>query len=1095
MISASTVISAQDLSYFKDSAALTFHKMALLIPPQKLSASVKVKKTIITPIDVDTQQPQPTLVTIEPIITAVSSVEKPKKERFEFVGKKLIYSKIINAPPLLYRDNSNYNIKYLDKAHGAFSNAITDIKKDAQNLIWMGSENDGVAIYNGYTFKIIDEGSGAPSKNIEQLYSDSQNRLWIATKKGICYIKNDSIFTLKHPNNEVQYASTYEDLDHAIWLTTYNKGALKYQKDSVEIYNSKSGLSDNDVSTVYQSSDRMFWFGMNNGKGFSTFDGTHFNHYFLNKNKFGANVKPFIEFEGAIWIGAFGAGLTKYVKGKLYTYEAFKPLSYATYSFAVNDNGLWFSIYGYGLGNFKQGKLKLIGKDDGLTDNNIYKIVIDNQNNIWLGSLFAGFLRFDENVFYKNNFNNKTPISRVANIVTDQAGTEWYLPNGGKITAKKGTKFYSYLNEGDIKTPQIQHAYDAYFEAPGKAWMATLGAGIVYFTEKNYTFFNFGKNNEIYKIDRDLENRVWFASNLSGVIYHLNNVFYKIDKKNGLACNSITTLLCDAKGQTWLALENHGLAIVNKDSIRYVDKKNGLISNNINVLFQDKKQRLWLGSLSEGVQIIDGEKHYIFNVKKGLLSNNILGITQTNENNFWITTTEGLTRLSFDDNQKPIIKNFDKNYGINLVELSAASKVYDSDKIVFGANRGVLVYQKDFERTQLNTPVLFLEKISLDGTILQKLPTQNKIKVAQNKSLAIDFYALNWGQENTLKYEYKILNKNNHSLWISLGNYPNLDLQKFELYDSEIQIRALSANRISNIIKIPIEIKPYFYQNIYYHILFWIILIGLALFYYQYKKRLALKKAHELEGIIDKKTKEILSEKEALEKSYLKINTQIKEKDVLIHEVHHRVKNNLQLISSLVSMQLNALKSEKSKKILTETYNRINAMAMVHEILYYKENVSYISLRAYLSNLINSINELMNQDKIKIVITKSIEDINIDISYCIALGMITNEAISNTVKHAFKHQKQPEVKIDLYCDSKTKLIVYSIKDNGIGIDSKYLNTENKSLGLRLITIFSKQLNAQLEIKNEGGTEILVKFRCEHHENCSLERRNEMDCDL
>ncbi len=1065
------------------------------MPPQKLQVSSKIKKTNMTPIEVETQQPQETLVDIKPHIVATNTLKKPKKVIFEFVGKKLKFSKVINAPPLLYRDNSNYNIKYLDKAHGAFSNAITDIKKDAQNLIWMGSDDEGVAIYNGYTFKILDKNSGLASNSIEQLFPDSQNRLWIITKKGLCYIKNDSIFTVKHPDNETQFSNVYEDLDHAIWLSSINKGAYKYQRDSVEIYNTQTGLSDNNVNTVFQSADRTYWFGMDNGKGFSKLDGQFFYHYFVNNNKQGCYVHIFTEFEGAIWMGTYGAGLLKFKDENLYEYQSFKPLTNAVYSFAINSHGLWFSIYGNGLGNFNKGQFKLIGKEQGFTDNNLYKIVLDNQDNLWFGSLFGGFSRLDENVFYRDIFDNKTPIKRINNIVTDQSGAEWFLPNGGQLTSKKGTKFLTYLNEGDSKTPQIHHSYDGYFEASGRAWLATMGSGIVYFTEKNCTFYNFTDKNEIFKIDRDLKKRVWFATNLNGAIYHLDNSFYKIDKKNGLAGNSVTTLLCDSKGQVWLAIENKGLAMLYKDSITAINKINGLISDNITALYQDTKQRLWLGTLSDGVQLIDGKKSYTFNKKNGLLSNHILSVTEAFDHAIWITTAEGLSRLQFDKNKKVLIKNFDKTYGINLIELTGASKAYKDGKIVFGTNQGILVYQKDFERARLITPKLFLERIQLDNKNISLTKNLNTIELTQNEKLTINFYALNWGYENTIRYEYRVSQAKNLGEWISNEDQPKISLQNFKLFDNAIQIRAISINGKSNIIKIPIKIRPYFYQNIYFHIVFWIVLIGLILSYFQYKKRLAINRAHELERIIDKKTSEITSEKEALEKSYLKINSQIKEKDVLIHEIHHRVKNNLQLISSLVSMQLSALKSEKSKKILIETYNRINAMAMVHEILYNKENVSYISLKTYLSHLISSINEMINHHKTEIVISQSIENINIDISYCIALGMITNEAISNAVKHAFKNQEKPEIKINLYCHPKTNLIVYSIKDNGIGIDSKFLNVENKSLGLRLINIFSKQLNAKLEIKNIEGTEIRIKFRCDRHENCSDERRKEMGCDL
>lgn len=1082
------------MSFFKDSTHLEFHQLPFLKPPQKLYPEVTVKKTIITPIQYVDKQPQPIFIEIKPRIVSAKSVEKPKKEAFEFSGEKLSFSEVIKAPELLFRDNSKYNIKYLDKEHGSFSNMIKGFAQDNQGNIWIASEDAGMALYNGYTFKILDDESGLPSKNIEQLYLDSQNRLWITTLKGLCYIKNDSIFSLKSDKNDVQFNKIFEDLDHAIWFTTINKGAYKFQNKSVEIYNSASGLSGNGVSAVFQDSNKTYWFGMLDNKGFTKYDGNNFYHFHPEENKLGINVHAFIEYENAVWLGTFEGGIVKFINGKYYRYDFFKPLQGNVYSFVKNKNGLWFSIYGGGLANFKDHQFRFITKNQGLPDNSIFKLFIDKQDNIWISSFYTGFSRLNENVFYKETFDDVLPISNIESIITDQSQTEWFLPNGGKMVSRKGSIFNAYINESDYKIKGINHSFDGFFEAPGKAWLATFGFGIIYFTEKNYTFYNFKKNNTILKIDRDLKNRIWFASDKSGAIFRDMGYFYNIDKTNGLYNNIVSTLLSDSKGKTWLSVQNSGISIINNDSLTNISKKEGLISNDITSIFEDNTQRIWLGSNQNGVQLIDGKTTFTFNEKKGLLSNHIIAITQDFDSVIWITSTEGLSRLKIDYSNKISIKNFDKHYGLNLVGLTKASKVYKSGKIIFGANKGVLVYNKSIERVVVEKPELFLNNISIDGSnILNTIP-KKPIKFFQHQNITIDFYALNWGYENSIKYEYKLLKNNKSTKWMSNDGLPKISLQNFELFDNEIQIRAISLNGKSNIIKIPIEIRPYFYQNIYYHILFWIALIGLIVFYFQYKKRLSVIKKEELERVIIQKTKEILSEKEEIEKNHNKIVAQNKEKDILIQEVHHRVKNNLQLISSLVSMQLNSLKSAKSKRILEETYNRINSMALVHEILYNKENVSYISLKTYLSDLVNSISEMMNQDKKKIIIHKSFADINIDVSYCIALGMITNEAISNTMKYAFTNQEKPEISIKLYCEPKTNLITYSIKDNGIGINPKYLNTKNKSLGLRLISIFSKQLKADLEIKNQNGTEILVKFKCSHHENCSLERNDLMNCD-
>jgi len=183
----------------------------------------------------------------------------------------------------------------------------------------------------------------------------------------------------------------------------------------------------------------------------------------------------------------------------------------------------------------------------------------------------------------------------------------------------------------------------------------------------------------------------------------------------------------------------------------------------------------------------------------------------------------------------------------------------------------------------------------------------------------------------------------------------------------------------------------------------------------------------------------------------------------------------------MVSMQLDSLKSDDSKKILIETYNRIVSMALIHEILYSGKDVTNISIKTYLSDLINNINQMVNFEKKDIKFNKNLEDIQLNVTDCVALGMITNESVSNAIKYAFKNVEKPTIDIDLKYDKRSNLMSYVIKDNGIGINTQFLKNSNKSLGLRLINIFTKQLKGDLDIKNIKGTKISIEFKCRDNE--------------
>jgi len=1079
-------LQAQDLSYFKDSTTVVFRKKALLKAPQRLIPKITVKKVKTNRIVLKDRQPKPVYFNVKPDITDLNDVALPIKIKGVFTQKPLKFAKTIEAPPLLFRDNSKRNIKYLDKAHGSFSDHITQITQDSLGIIWMSSTDAGLAKYNGRTFKIIDKSVGLVSNTIENIFLDSSNRLWISSSYGLHYIKNKTLYTLKGAFKDYEFRTIYEDRQHNIWISTFNNGCLRFDGKDWLHYDEKSGLTKGGISGIYQDKNNNYWFGSWTNKGVTRFDGKKFYHYKPENHKLGIDFHAFAEYDGKLWMGTFAGGIAVYDKGKFYRYDFFKEQDGNVYSFAINKYGLWFNIYGLGVGNYNKGKFYFYLRDDGLRDRQSYKIFSDADDNIWVADLFYGFSRIDDDLFYKETFNNQFKLNQVAFMGKDPKGNTWFMPNGGGITKLANKTLTTYINDFDYKTPAIHHSYGGYFFGDDKAWISTIIAGVVYFDKNTFKFYNFGKRNTFGRIIKDGSGRVWFASNFSGLVFKSAKGFYELGKNQGLSGNTINDLVYVGDSAVWTTVKNKGINVVKDDNIFYTDKTDGLVSNQILALYVDSKKRIWLASENKGVQMIDGSVSYTFNESNGLLSNKTESIIEAEPNVFWITSNIGLTKISFFKNNTLKIRNFNNSYGNNLIGLSGSVFSDGKGRVLWGSHKGLLVYNNRFKNKVKTPPQLFIENISVNKK--SQLATFKKGKVIafyHNDDLGISVNAINWGFESTLKYKYRIEGDLEKKMdWKLIPSNGMVVLNHLNLTDNKIIIKAVSDSGESKVLIIPVRIRPYFYQNIYYHLIFWIIIVGLTVLYFQYKKRVAFEKKQELEKIISQKTAVILEEKEALEKSHQKIVVQNKEKDALIQEVHHRVKNNLQLISSMVSMQLNSLKSAQSKKILTETYNRISSMALVHESLYTKDNLSYISLKTYLTDLIQNINEMVNTESLKIHFNLTLDDLKMNVSDCIALGMIANESISNAIKYAFKERENPTIDISLKYNAELESIIFMIKDNGKGINSKLLKNTNESLGLRLIAIFAKQLNANLEINNKQGTEILIQFKCKNHEDCN-----------
>jgi PAS domain S-box-containing protein len=197
------------------------------------------------------------------------------------------------------------------------------------------------------------------------------------------------------------------------------------------------------------------------------------------------------------------------------------------------------------------------------------------------------------------------------------------------------------------------------------------------------------------------------------------------------------------------------------------------------------------------------------------------------------------------------------------------------------------------------------------------------------------------------------------------------------------------------------------------------------------------------------------------------LNQSLGEKETLLKEIHHRVKNNLQIITSLLNLQSRYIKDEPTLAAIKESQNRVKAMALVHEKLYQAENIAKINLDDYIRSLVAGLIQFYGAKIRGIKLTTDIQDIHVDINAAIPLGLIINELTSNSLKYAFPDRERGEIFISVRKENHTLSVLF--KDNGVGIpaDLDWRNTE--SLGLRLVISLVEQLNGTIELDRSAGT--------------------------
>ena len=198
-----------------------------------------------------------------------------------------------------------------------------------------------------------------------------------------------------------------------------------------------------------------------------------------------------------------------------------------------------------------------------------------------------------------------------------------------------------------------------------------------------------------------------------------------------------------------------------------------------------------------------------------------------------------------------------------------------------------------------------------------------------------------------------------------------------------------------------------------------------------------------------------------------KLRASIEEKSMLLKEIHHRVKNNLQIIASLLNLQSRYIRDEQTLAAIRESQNRVKAMALVHEKLYRAEDISHISLEDYVKFLGNGLFQFYDAKSRGIRFQLDIQAVSVDINTAIPLGLIINELISNSLKYAFPEGRKGTVSVTVRQEGMDLTVLYA--DDGIGIPAELDWKNTQSLGLRLVNTLVDQMDGTVELDRTGGT--------------------------
>lgn len=945
--------------------------------------------------------------------------------------------------PMIFKDNATTNIKYIDQTHGLFNDRQATLTHDQDGLVYINSSS-GFTIYNGDYAWYYHDTEYFAFTGTSHTFCDSKGRVWISSPNGpnqLCYIKDDKVYI---PNNN--FNGIVENMNEGpngdVWVSVVGDGAYQIKDDGLIHY--FDGLPSERIWDMHEEESGRIWIAQE-------FDDLLF---LQNDSLFSIKdlvIQSFAMFDGALWLGTKKKGLYKWQSDSLFKIESKLDESTASVrSLVVNDKGLW-GTQGRRVFLIKADKsLTLFTTSDGISHLSVYNLHLDAWNNVWIGTVFRGISKIGEISFYIDEIRQNHWYEEK---VIDGKTQKWQ--GGVGLIEETETELIHY-GFSDTSQPKLT-VWDGII-ADTCIWIGTKLYAVTRYQDGKFTSYHFGDvftdgGNSSYTIVSDKADNLWGTLG-TGELVRLSGDTY-LDYSKSPVFEGIWFYLAHKmnSGKVMLVPTIREVVLIDGDRFRFIGKG-----------FIDEIGRIfYVEEVAEDEYIVFAQNQTIhikpdgteIQIQHPFLKGNFFWDVQlVEEGKYLVSTNDGMLILQLKDDGYEI-KTYGTGYGPSIYDTRRISTMGTK----FNIHPRGLVYDPNMENNTEVAPKLSLRHYSIDTNTYYNAWSSERLE--QESAISFLFNNICWGSESQLKF--RLIKNGKEQSWQENGSNT---ITFAGLAHGNYALEAYSHNDKlnSDVLRYEFAIKPYWYQTIWANIAAVAFLILIFIAYIIYRARKAKKVEAKLQRLVDEKTMELQEEKD-------EVISQLSQKELLLKEVTHRVKNNMQMVSSILELQSFRAKDDLSKQALDEGISRINSLAMAHQNLYQNEDFTNINLKEYLGLILRY---LIDDDKY-IIEFQVPENYLIDIEKAQALGFILNELLTNSIKYAWADETA-EKNIKFKIETVNDKTVATYHDNGIGFKDGYSFENDRSLGNVLITSFvQRQLEGELEMTNDGGAKTTITF--------------------
>jgi two-component sensor histidine kinase/ligand-binding sensor domain-containing protein len=1022
---------------------------------------------------------------------------------------------------------------------GISHTAAQRIIQDSKGFIWIGTQQ-GLNRYDGYEFEIFnylpDEPNSLSNGWIYDIFEDRDGQIWIATDGGLDLFQASSK-TFRHfrhdpddpaslPHNSVRAIT--QTSDGAIWVGT-RSGLSRLEENGtfthhISFPRDVGAETRPGVRTMTLDAQDHLWIGTHS-QGLirldpETGEETRYEYRSDFPNSIGDRYvrSVLIDQHGTAWVGTQTGGVALIDKDGTIRRLRSDPEDPDT----LSSDRIW------SLHEDRQGRI-WVGTEDGLnlwlpdqrafrryqhdprdpnslSDNVVYEISQDEGNVLWVGT-FNGVNKWNSDIatfsHISRDASRPSTLShnKVSAFAEDQEGNIWVATIGGGINHWNiaNDSFSAFKAEDGLADNMVMSLLH---DNSNRLWVGTMrrGLNLMQGMSGQIEHFDYDRNdptslssNAVSSMLQDSEGRIWIATYGGGLNLYLGEGRFQRfprnpDPERDFPSYFLVAIEEALDGKLWLASDGGGVirfdpVTESVEAMQFVpDGVNSVSGNHIVCLLQTDVG-LWVGTRDTGLSFYADNHWTHFNLADGLPSSAIYGLLEDELGRIWISHSKGIS--SYDPAARKFT-NYNTIHGLqgNDFNNGAFLKTADGKLLFGGANGFNAFYPSDIHVNEHQPPIRLTGFTKFNRDVVLPKPTYELEEIDlkyDDYVIGFEFAALDFTDPAKNQYRYMLAGFDRE--WVNAkgvrqATYTNLGPGRYTFrVEGSNNDGVWSDQSLS--IDLHVSAAPWasWWAMALYTTIASIVVYGTAQVYSARLHREEQRRySEQLEALVAERTSALESEITGHKAAQRELSQSLQEKEVLLKEVHHRVKNNMQVISSLLNIQADSVMDERLVNLLTESQQRIKSMALIHENLYRSDNLLEIDFHDYTEALANGLLRFYRFDNLALRLELDVVNIFLDIDTAVPCGLIINELVANSLKHAFKGRSGDGIiNVKFHTTEDGQRYRFSVADNGNGMPEG-LDIENaSSMGLEIVRILTEQLDGNWTCRSNGGTEFIVEF--------------------